>query len=396
MKWTDATPLPESNGVHIPDNWLFLHYYEALSILFRIENTLRTFVYVVLKDKHKDAWRTLSIDTDDGGQTNIDAAAKRRATQDATFGYLGYFTSSPLMHLTSGELIRLVVSDAYWPLFKAYFPATKSIVQTKLEEIGNVRNALAHFRPLKPDDVQVVRQNANQVLSRVEETLARLVTAGIPVPTNTTDPWYTEIKTLSAPNIKIVFQQSDDERWISLDLEYDCPVVGQPDLHKGRSFGHCRALTILTPPMLRAARVLRENTIFASEWVGHATATDDEPPVFSKTVHFYLSRESLGVGYQPIKAELENLVRRISDETELINEDNLARGEFVRAVFMGATRSPDKTRWTFTTSNLHSPISDTDPVEYWAGKPSWGSDFLTDTESFPWMPVNVSNVSLPF
>ncbi|PYS64456.1 MAG: hypothetical protein DMF76_04595, partial [Acidobacteria bacterium] len=34
--------------------------------------------------------------------------------------------------------------------------------------------------------------------------------------------------------------------------------------------------------------------------------------------------------------------------------------------------------------------------EYWRGKPDWGTDFITDTHSFPWMPVDISNSSFPF
>lgn len=393
MRWTDATPGAE-NSVKIPNNWLFLHYYEALSILFRIENTLRTFVYVVLKDKHKDEWRSLSIGTDDGGQTTIDAAAKRRAAQDDAFGYLGYTISSPLMYLTSGELIRLVLSEAYWPLFAPYFPTTKGVVQTKLEEIGNIRNALAHFRPLKPDDVQVVRQNANQVLSRVEEMLVKLVDIGPVVPTNTTDRWYTELRALGGANVVVGFNQSDDERWVCMNLEYACPLIeAQSVLSNYRSY---RYLTVLTPPMLRTARAIRENAIFASEWIPYGGMEEGEDPNLSKRVQFYFSRESLGAVYERIKPELEELIRKITAETELIVEDNLARGEFVRTAYVSASRSGENARWNVATGGLQSPVSDSDPVEYWAGKPLFSSHFLTNTESFPWMPVNISNFSPPF
>lgn len=43
MKWEDAEK-NKDHSVKIPDNWLFLHYYEALTVLFRIEHSLRTFV----------------------------------------------------------------------------------------------------------------------------------------------------------------------------------------------------------------------------------------------------------------------------------------------------------------------------------------------------------------
>lgn len=394
MNWTNAAP-GDNGTVRIPDNWLFLHYYEALSILFRIENTLRVFVYVVLKDNHKAQWSRLSISTDDGGQTTIVAAARRRAEQDATFGYLGYAIPSSLMHLTSGELIALVLSDASWPIFSDYFPATKHIVRTKLEEVGNIRNALAHFRPLKVDDVQVVRQNANQVLSRVEETLNKLFNFGMVVPTNTPDPWYTELNALSGPNINVSFQQSDDDRWVFLNLTYNCPHLTEPTVYPNARF--YRVLTVLTPPMLNAAPALRDNAIFASEFVPYAAPTEDTSPDFSKTIHFYFSRDSITAAYSQIKPELETLLRKITEETRLIHADNLARGEFVRTASVSVNRSDQAARWRVTTQSLHSPSSTTDPAEYWAGKPLFfGDHFLTNTESFPWMPVTISNVTFPF
>ncbi len=61
MKWEDAEK-NKDGSVKLPDNWLFLHYYEALTVLFRIENSLRTFVYVVLKDKKKNASHERRVD----------------------------------------------------------------------------------------------------------------------------------------------------------------------------------------------------------------------------------------------------------------------------------------------------------------------------------------------
>ncbi len=194
MNWSKATPLGSTESTQLPKTWLFIHYYEALTALFRVENALRMFVYVVLKDQHKGKWVDLQISSDDGTDTTIGAIAKRRLAQDERFGYLGYRISSPLMHLTTGELIKIIFADSYWPKFSEYFPASKEIARTKLDEIGNIRNALAHFRPIKSDDVEVVKQNANQVLSRIEDVLARILSISAIVPTNTKDAWYAGLK----------------------------------------------------------------------------------------------------------------------------------------------------------------------------------------------------------
>lgn len=210
---------PESRDdglVKIPGTWLHTHYYEALNVLFRIENSLRTFVFIVLKDTKKLQWAELSMRTEDENDTTIASIAKRRLSQDMAFGYLGYPIASPLMHLTSGELIRIILSDTYWPMFAKHFPAQKGVVQTKLEEIGNVRNALAHFRPITPDDVQVVKQNANQVLAGVEELLVSVVACSDNVPTNAKHSWYKNLKMLSGPYMQLEFHQSVDAKWVRL------------------------------------------------------------------------------------------------------------------------------------------------------------------------------------
>jgi hypothetical protein len=391
MKWTDATST-DDESLRIPANWLFLHYYEALTILFRVENALRMFVYVVLKDQHKGKWNELSIGTEEGPQTSIAAVAKKRMTQDATFGYLGYAIASPLMHLTSGELIRIILSDSYWPAFKPYFPASKEIVQTKLEEIGNVRNALAHFRPLKRDDVQVVRQNANQVLSRVEDMLARLVGCNTVVPTNTPDAWYIELKAVSAPNVQIEFRQSEDGTWIQIGIRYGCPELAKPTLQK--TYRSYRRLTVLTPPVLKASPAILDNIIFASEDLPFLYGKGD--PDFYKTVQLLFSRATLTSVHADVKADLTNVLGKITSETDLIREDNLARGDFVRAAWVSARRDNEDADWQYSTSNLASPAAEGDPTEYWAGKPFFGQHFLTNTESYPWMPVNISEFSTPF
>jgi hypothetical protein len=53
MEWK-SIETDDTRGLNIPGEWLLPHYYEALNALFRIENALRVFVYVVLKNQFKD------------------------------------------------------------------------------------------------------------------------------------------------------------------------------------------------------------------------------------------------------------------------------------------------------------------------------------------------------
>lgn len=392
MDWQQPE-LKDDGSVKIPATWLYNHYYEALNALFRIENSLRTFVFIVLKDNKKLAWTQLSLKTEDGNETTIESIAKRRLSQDRVFGYLGYPIASPLMHLTSGELIRIILSDAYWPMFSKHFPAQREIVQTKLEEIGNVRNALAHFRPIARDDVQVVKQNANQVLSGVESLLVSVVNCIDNIPTNSKHAWYKNLKMLSGPYVQLQFNQSIDTKWVRIGIKYACPTVSTPSLYeKYRSY---KVLTINTPRILIDSKTILPNVIFVSEQIPYTVMPADGIPSFSKTVRLLFSPETLADKHEELKKELEELLARITNETDLIKEDNLARGDIVQGVSVSASRDAE-TPWQIDSRNLRSPSSNNDPSEYWAGHPFWGTDFLSNTESFPWMPVKIAEMEFPF
>lgn len=372
----------------IPYSWLYLHYYDALTALFRLENALRMFVYVVLKNAKKNRWTDLTVTSDDGGETTIAAIAKRRLTQDQKFGYLGYGVGSPLLHLTSGELIRVILAEAYWPLFADFFPATKEIVRTKLEEIGNIRNALAHFRPIKSDDVEVVKQNANQVLARVEELLTNVTSTIQIVPTNTSDAWYANLKAATHPPFEISFQQSQNEQWIQVRLTHSCPHAEK--LYSSDSYRQWSVLTIVSPNILRAAPSVLGHVIYAAETIPYFGIEDEtQTPRFLKHLDLLFSRQTLSDSHEEIKADLVSVFAKVVEETELILKDSLARGRLVRSATLTSAKRPNG--WTTNRDRLGTSIRDDDPVEYWSRKPSTAGDLITDTQRYPWMPVDVSS-----
>ena len=131
MNWKEAKN-EELNKYDLPGNWLNIEYFEALNILFRVENSLRIFVYIILKNQFQDKWKDLSVTSDDSESSTINAIAKKRISQDKNYAYLGFVMTSPLLHLTSGELIRIIISDTYWKYFKTYFPGSREIIKNKL------------------------------------------------------------------------------------------------------------------------------------------------------------------------------------------------------------------------------------------------------------------------
>ena len=394
MKWESITK--EDSSIQIPGSWLFSHYYDALNALFRIENALRVLVYVVLKNEFRDRWLDINTTSDDAAQSTIGKIAKQRMNQTRRFGYLGYYIPCPLMYMTSGELVRLIVSDSYWKHFNSYFLGSKDIISNKLDEINSVRNALAHFRPIKQDDIDLIKQNARHVLLKVESSLVDMMRCANIVPTNTQEEWYKQLKTLGTEQCRFFFNQSDDEKWIKVSFEHSCSVLNQ-------EYGHCyrryRVLNLNTSAILHCFPQLQVVLISLSEEIQHFQMRKDETPNFRKSIAMIFSRETLSVEYKIIKQQIGDLLLKLSEETSLLQDDHLARGELIQAtdVTVSWKEYTDKSGyWSSDLTGLRCNAREDSPPEYWGQLSYVADDYVTSTESYPWMPVSVSEVELPF
>jgi hypothetical protein len=393
MEWKQALQI--QGGVQIPERWIYLIYYEAFNLLFRIENALRIFVYIVLKNELLDHWADAQVLADDG-QGTLTSLAKKRMSQAQTFGYLGHTITCPVMHLNSGELTRLIVSEAYWKLFKPYFLGSKEIIKSKLDEIGSIRNALAHFRPIRADDVDVIKQNSKHVLLGIEQFLKQVLAQQDVIPTNTTDDWYTNLKTLGTENCTLSFRQSTDEKWVRISMDYACPLINK-DVRLSEFISYS-VLTVRSSAVLTRFQDIAKYVCYLSESLRAPQMLKDHDAQFGKTLSFVLSRSMLETQHVNLKKSVE-LLLKISKETELIQQDNLARGELVHSVSVNASERKDDQRsiWSWHYSRLLTPVLETDPPEYW-GNISFSpwSDFIAASEQYPWMPEKISEEEWPF
>lgn len=395
MDWLKSEQ--QEKGVEIPANWLFLHYYEALSVLFKVENALRMFVYIVLKNERGKSWIDTNIASDEADQTTIGALAKKRIAQSQTYGHLGYQISSPMMHLTSGELVRLLTSDTFWPLFKPYFNAAKHVVTLKLEEIGIIRNSLAHFRPLTADDVEVVKQNANQVLPVIEGILINIVSQGQRVPTNSSEAWYLSLRSIDGLYTQVIFNQSPDGEWLTVSLQFNLPILNMYPA-KPENFVSYSTLNVNPVGILNHYPEIKDRVTCVLEATPFAWIPPDFKPPISKHVKLVFSRKALETHHALLKSELERLLAQIDKEADLIREDTLARGELVYFATLQGTRTKNEKAdyWYLNTQNFSYPVTGRDPVEYWGTISLFTRDFVSDADRFPWMPVAVGPRRLPF
>jgi len=393
MKWKPATQ--KDDAAIIPKSWIHIHYYEALNALFRVENSLRVFVYVVLKNQLFEKWADINITSDDAESGTIKSIANKRIKQAQDFGYLGYAINCPVMYLTSGELIRLITDDNYWKYFKPYFPASKQIIKNKLDEIGVIRNSLAHFRPMKTGDVELIKQNANHALTGVEDCLDQLSSCYNIVPTNTQDQWYLALNTLGTDLCTLQLKQCNDEQWVTLELACKLQIIS---LSKwAPEYYSYNILNIISPSILANYGNLTKYVTSLRESPASSYERKPETPNFLKEISILFSRNVLEDNHAAIKPDIESLLRTITEETDLILKDNLARGKLVSVARVSASPKgkQDSRWWDFATDNTLFPITQTTPPEYW-GNTLLLLSMLTSADKYPWMPVEVSEFDFDF
>lgn len=386
MDWKEAKYI-EDNKYDLPGDWLKIEYFEALNILFRIENSLRVFVYIILKNEYQDKWKDLSVTSDDAESSTIGAIAKKRFSQDKNYAYLGYALTSPLLHLTSGELIRIITSDSYWKLFKNYFLGSREIIKNKLDEIGNVRNSLAHFRPLKRGDIELVKQNSIHTLSEIEKTLKDFISCPDIVPTNTDEKWYKEIITIGSEECKLSFNQSKKEEWIRLIITFNSPIFKENNSWLGY---YIKTVNLKTDGILLNYPNLTKHTICVTDVKPSSYTKTPETESIKKSIKFTFSKSSIEKHYSSIKIEIEKLLLQISSELTLIKEDNLARGKLIEIVDCKFEKQNDSEYFFLNASVFETELNEESPVEFWGTIAFSSNNFITHTDKYPWMPVTIS------
>lgn len=395
MEWKSASA--KEGAIVIPKRWIHLHYYEALNILFRTENALRVFVYVILKNELFEKWDNAAIQTAEDQQSTISSTAKKRIAQAKGFGYLGYEINSPLMHLNSGELTRLILSDAYWKCFQRHFKGKKEIIQTKLEEVGTVRNSLAHFRPIKYDDIELIKQNVKHALGGVEECLAELTQTHSVVPTNTPDDWYKALSTLGTDLCGLQLYQSKRDNWVRIEVTYNCPVLQKQQY--GEDFVSYRVLNLLSPATIKGYPALARLCTYGVEYIPYPSIENNLDAAIKKSMSLVFAKTALQSEFMAIQEQLKDLLLKIRTESELVQQDNLARGALVESAYVYASlkkTDSGQSWWSFNTSALNCALSEDDPPEYWGDIGLYLSDFIAGSSKYPWMPSEVSDKESPF
>jgi hypothetical protein len=292
------------------------------------------------------------------------------------------------MYLNSGELTRIIMSDSYWDLFRPYFRGKKEIIRTKLDEIGTVRNALAHFRPLKYDDIELIKQNVKHAFVGIEECLAEMTQTTRVVPTNTTADWYADLSKIGSNRCKIELYQDRSEQWIRVQITYASVILRQ---YGGDDFQSLQVTNLVSPSIIKESTVLLSHCTFLSE-EPFGTVKAGEPANVGKYISIVFSKNAVLTGHGDIANQLTNILTKIDTESELIQKDNLARGALVdSARVWGMLRTSENHKWWSTDlDSLKCEFGESDPTEYWGELGLYTSDFIAGSTKYPWMPSDIS------
>src|SRR5690606_12584826 len=219
------------------------------------------------------------------------------------------------------------------------------------------------------------------------------------VPTNTEHDWYKNLSKLSNRLCKIELYQSKREEWIRVQLTYDCMILTNKEEWQG--YISYKILNLLSPAILKL-NTLNELTnlcTYMAERVPYASMdTNTLKPNFTKNISLVFSKHVMEEHYQVIHDQLCKLLSLIEEESDLIQEDNLARGSVIETVRAVARLSKNEKRtwWDVRTNGLVCSFGEKDPPEYWGDIGLYNSDFISGSTKYPWMPSDISKDEFPF
>lgn len=386
MQWIESQHISD-NKHSIPNNWLHIHYYEALNILFRFENSLRIFVYLILKTNLGEKWEDASI----GSGKSIKSETKVRINQAKSYGYLGEQASSRLLYLTSGELLEIIKNESYWKFFAQHFKTSKEIMEYKFHEIINVRNSLAHFRPINQNDIQLIKQNINQLFIGIEECLLQMYSQYNTAPTNCKEKYYSEISKIESSFSKISFEISNNEEWVKINFNYKIPVFHKQQYgteHFSYKVGKLRIEKIF-----EQQKDIIKKAICFTEQNAWGNLNQEYDVVSEKTFSIIFKKNIVNDHIDEINYFYTEISKLIDQETSSLLQDHLARGDLVEASNAYATfnKNTDNPAWTVNFDQLNKSNDSITEDEYWGYRYHFASNITTNLHHFPWMRSSISS-----
>jgi hypothetical protein len=212
-----------------------------------------------------------------------------------------------------------------------------SAVEHKFEEMVHVRNALAHFRGQKADDVDCLRRNATEVLSGVEKYIETAIKQTMPIDSNCVDDWYLNLKEALQWETRFFsykVAQSNDGEWVKISL-YSTNTFEMDGEDNVR--GH----RVDPVSVLERFPAIRKNVSYVYEqcdslmYGGYNEWARKFSP--SIVVHMVFGREMLAGHYEELNLELIALSKKLEREYLAAEQDKMMSGDIVARIYMDAS-----------------------------------------------------------
>lgn len=132
---------------------------EAYLYLYSVENCLRSFLEITLKNELGDDWES---------KINISNPVKRkvdgRKEDEEKNKWLPIRGDSIFFYMDFEELGKIIINN--WEIFKKYFPSTEFIT-TKMTEMYDCRNRIAHNSYISKENKELIQLYFKQILSQM-------------------------------------------------------------------------------------------------------------------------------------------------------------------------------------------------------------------------------------
>ena len=132
---------------------------EVYLYLYAVENYLRLFIEKVCIQAHGDEYfDKLNV------PNSIANVINARKKQEAKNQWMSMRGDSELFYLDFKDLGILIQNN--WDLFKAYFP-DQSWIASKIDELGNCRNLVAHNSSIGDHERDIIRVNFRSIVKQL-------------------------------------------------------------------------------------------------------------------------------------------------------------------------------------------------------------------------------------
>jgi len=153
-------------------------------------------------------------------------------------------------------------------------------------------------------------------------------------------------------------------------------------------------LRVVTRPsnILIEQNELAKYVTYVKEHVHHPLLENNFDLTITKNINLVFRKDIILDHHQLISEQIKETLNTITDEIDLLKQDNLARGKLVESVqtmaWLYETEGQDG-KWNYHYDKLEQKYLSHHPDEYW-GQLLSTSDVVAGCRRYPWMPADIS------